>query len=115
MKTQDILNVDGNTKEGYEIINKALTKIFDGDEDYKTTYMLERRLFEYTREYFLDIKCLVTDCRNGKNGIIYRLCYQSGKSNSNLLNIYGNSIWETYAKTVICFFSLIRKGGVLKR
>lgn len=115
MKTVDILKLDGLSEYGYEIINKALTKIFDGDEDYKTTQMLEKKIFEFTNEYLLDVKCLITDCRASDRGIVYRMCYQSGKSTFNMQHIYGNSIWEVMAKAVICFFSLIKKGDVRKR
>lgn len=112
MTTSEIIKLDYREVENRNIIQRVLCKIkplskYSGEE--VPIAALEKLLFKICNKYHYSVKGIYADCYASDKGIIWRMQMHKLTDFESNISIYGMSIYETLAKSVILLYSKTRK------
>lgn len=113
MTTNQILNLDFRVKENQEIIQKVLRQVKPlskySDEEIPFS-ALEKAITVMCKKYVLQIKDIMIDSRSNDTNLIWRVTIANEVDLKVVEMIYGISLYEVFAKTVIKLYSEVKKG-----
>lgn len=112
MTTRELLNLDCREDGSMELLQKAL-RLIPPLTKYKIEdvpiYKIEKAITVLTKKYNMRIRELVPDVWANKEEVIWRSIIINDNDLSTTQIVYGLSLYECLAKTVICMYSLRKK------
>ena len=118
MKTEDILLLDLREKENEEIIRRVLCKIkplkrYEDKEGPVPLESIEKVISAMVKKYNITVQYIMPSYVHKFN--FYSVSLMGAKEFNHLGSVFGHTLYEAYAKTLIKMYSLVKQGVVEER
>lgn len=115
MTTKEIINLDYREEKSRVIIQKVLKQIKPlskySDENDIPLDAIEKAINVMCKKYLINIREIVPDTFANHKCIIWRAVLINDKNFKVIDNVYGISLYETFAKIAIRLFAEIKNGA----
>lgn len=115
MTTNQIMELDCREEENREIIQKVLKKIGPlskySEEEQVPFEKVEKLVTVLSKRYNMRVRDFVPDVWSNSNESIWRATIIDDNDLRTIKLVYGLSVYEVFAKTAICMYSVREAAG----